>query len=195
MPNHSRRNAPSIARRLRYPWKVVALGVFLVSASAANATTITWTLNNVAFTSGGSASGSFDYDRSALSVTNVAIAITADGSIPATTLSFAYGTGPSDFYFINTNSPNFAGATILRLTLVAQLGNSGGTVAVSSGIETLCVSGSGSCAVESASIGTVSGGSLTGLSAAPESATQSLLLLGLLLVSTVAARKRLPNLR
>ena len=109
-----------------------SVGTFLLGATAAHATPITWTLQDFVFNDGGVATGSFVYDADTDTVTSIAITTTA-GSIRG---GDTYGVGTinvSDTLF-DTIDPGFpvqVGVTTrLLFSLANPMTNAGGTIAV-----------------------------------------------------------------
>jgi hypothetical protein len=173
---------------------VTALMMFAVipGASNARAAAITWTLQSVAFTDGGTASGSFAYDASSNVYTNINIATTATGGIPATLFQFksVFGTAPSVGVFLDSGAANLTGFHDLTLRFATDLTNAGGTSALllsNGSFETTC--SNAMCGSVTAPTSYITAGRVTtGGAATPEPATLSLIPLGL--AAIYAARRR-----
>lgn len=159
----------------------------ILFAGAAHAVPVTWTLQNVSFVDGATASGSFTYDASTQTYTAWNITTTATvnpaaigfTSLPGATYATNGYTNASTSYYLNASSfgvRNLPGPGILQFGLVfaSPLTNAGGTVA-------LKASGGGfeSTASGFASRPVVSGtGSV--VSAVPEPASAALMLAGVM---------------
>ncbi len=78
----------------------------LLGASPAFATPVTWTLNNVSFNNGSTATGSFDFDRDTNTFSNIAISISAGTDY-----------GPELYNAIAPSSGNYFGAIFTTLPL------------------------------------------------------------------------------
>lgn len=83
-----------------------AAATLLLGASPAFATPVTWTLNNVSFDNGSTATGSFDFDRDTNTFSNIAISISAGTDY-----------GPELYNAIAPNSGNYFGAIFTTLPL------------------------------------------------------------------------------
>jgi hypothetical protein len=95
-------------------FSIIAAYAALAGSTAARADLVTFTLTNVEFSGGGSASGKFIYDSSLVQITSVDITTTTAGAFPGqsyTNASLAFIvhlTTPdqSRFDFVNTNNFN-----------------------------------------------------------------------------------------
>ena len=123
---------------------LIAAAVLLLP-SLASADGITWTLNDVTFIGGGSASGSFNYDAVSNLYSAVNVATTAGAPFAGSSYntitdaiyfnSTAIGFGPNPF--LNYNGGNLTGATVIELLFLNPLTNAGGTDSVYA-VEFLC---------------------------------------------------------
>lgn len=101
---------------------------WLVLAPApASAVPLLWTLNDVTFNNGGTASGSFRFDADTASYSDVAVT-TAGGGIDAS-FDLAAGGNAGFLSLLNAaDGPDFTGAPTLRLAFLDLLTNLGGEV-------------------------------------------------------------------
>lgn len=118
----------------------LALSFLAVSASAAP---LVWTLQGVTFTDGGTASGSFMYDAATNTYSNVNITTTAGSVRTGATYHFVAGppNSPDSNFFLQLTigSGILTGTPAFSLVFPsAGLTASGGTVAVTFGLEALC---------------------------------------------------------
>lgn len=123
---------------------LAALALLLTAgivASPAHAIPVTWTLQNVTFNSGGTASGSFVFDADTLTFSDISITTTADGAFPGA----SYGdpvTGFSDANGLLT-VPDIAapltGQAVLNLAFLAPLTNAGGVIELGFSFEGTCL--------------------------------------------------------
>jgi hypothetical protein len=140
----------------------------------ANALPITWTLENVTFAGGATASGSFVYDADTNQYISRDIVFSA---LPATPFLFQYpqlGFDPGELDSVNSDAADLTGVGYLALIFGSILTDAGGTVALSNGFEGTC---SNATCLAVALGPTVKGGSVT--TATPEPATLALFPLGL----------------
>ena len=116
------------------------LGVLLCVPRIASADggdpVVLWTLSGVTFASatatGGTATGSFDYNSATNTFSNISIVTTAGsgfGGATYTTLSGAFPSFPVSM-FLGASSGDFTGTPLLALFFDSALVNSGGTVTI-----------------------------------------------------------------
>ena len=109
--------------------RLIPICVFALLSSAANAVPITWTLQNVVFEDGGTASGSFVYDA----VTGIASAAniqTSSETIFGSAYTFIIDTNPTKLAVTTAMGFNaFKNEFILDLFFVNALTDAGGCVA------------------------------------------------------------------
>ena len=125
-----------------------SVGTFLLSATTANATPITWTLQNVVFNDGGVATGTFTYDADTDTLTNVSITTTA-GSIRG---GDTYGVGTNNehdtlFDAINTFPVQVGVTPRLIFSLASPMTNAGGTIAIGNPFRLEFTCGNSNCQV------------------------------------------------
>jgi len=174
-------------------WRAPVLAglVLLGAALPAQATLVTWTLNNVTFDDGGTASGWIEFDAATQSSTSYNVSLTAGSVLPAFTfvhansyLSNVGAYGPNSFYFWESGT----GATEPRtfnLSFATPLGDEGGT-------HELLTAYSYDCA--NCTFRMVTGGSLTAPAAVgngvPEPATLGLMVPALGMLGWMARRRK-----
>jgi hypothetical protein len=133
---------------------LAAVTIFVVAA--APAAPIVWTLQNVTFSDGGTATGSYVYDANTNTVTNWSIAVS--GGTTATFPAFTYNTttsnlssfGPSATQVIFDDPSQIFGGNplqprILDLVLNAPMTNAGGVITLLSGPPIVGFDGSREC--------------------------------------------------
>jgi len=118
---------------------VLALGL---TSAAASAIPVTWTLQGVTFTDGGTASGSFAYDADTNTYSSVNIT-TTPGSVILTGATLVYvspGFAPSNDSVLTaaSNAADLTGTRAFALFFGSALTNVGGTVSIASGEEASC---------------------------------------------------------
>lgn len=170
----------------------------LVFSSPALAAPVVWTLQDVIFTDGGTASGSFTFDADANAVTAFSISV-AGGNIstfPAFTWAddesfpivfISPPTGNTVFEFKNVDDENpFSRARTLRIAPETALTDAGGTIALD-----INEPFSADC-FDCIPFRRLAGGSVTAaaLAGVPEPMTWSMMILGLLGSGTVLRRRR-----
>lgn len=160
---------------------IIVLG--LLCAGLANATPLTWYLQGVRFTDGGTAGGSFVYDATANLYSSINI-VTTTGSVRtgATYLyvnPHAFISTASVLAAVTANSGDLTGTPWYASVFVSPLTNAGGTIS----IDTLHGGGEATCVTNC--LGTTepnrffTAGSVT---TAPEPSTIGLLFLGVMLI-------------
>jgi len=108
----------------------------------ANAAFVTWTINNVTFSGGGTASGSFAYDASTNTFSSIAVTTTA-GSGWASGASYAYADATSNSAVLkfNSTSPISIGTTTqLYIDLWYGMTDAGGSIQNGNVAERVCAS-------------------------------------------------------
>jgi hypothetical protein len=121
-----------------------ALAVLLLP-TLASADGITWTLNDVMFATGGSATGSFNYNAATAVYSAANVSTTANSPFPGTVYTMltnavvsgptVIGLGPNPF--ADFGGGNLTGATVLELIFLHPLTSAGGTDPVFA-VEFLC---------------------------------------------------------
>lgn len=180
------------------------VGIVLACLSAAAAgTPLTWTLNGITFSDGGTASGSFTYDASTNTYSAISI-VTTGGSSPAlnTTYSFVCtapctGLTPSANNVLTlTASPagNLTGLPAFALLFSQALANGGGARSIAGSLNALC--SNATCAAPVAPTRTVTGGVVVAtVPPVPTLSTWGLVAMALLLAGVAAWRRRKPHAR
>ncbi|WP_426193310.1 PEP-CTERM sorting domain-containing protein [Massilia sp. DWR3-1-1] len=150
--------------------KIIAGCVLLAAAMSASATPITYTLENVIFSDGATATGSFTFDADTHLSSAFSISTTA-GILSAFTwnkldsgLYFGGGAGPNNFTLITTN-----GQRVFNFSFTNPLTNAGGVYALNQALTYECYNCNPYRRITS--------GTVTSLAAqVPEPATPALLL-------------------
>lgn len=112
-------------------------GLFLLAAliaftsAVALADDVTWTLNNVTFNDGGTASGTFTYDADTQTVDNWNLTTTSGSILGGSN----YDPGDSSYFIQNLGNPQDSiifeiGQLQLRITPISALTDAGGNVAI-----------------------------------------------------------------
>lgn len=116
----------------------------LASAPAADATPIVWTLEDVAFDDGGTASGSFVYDADLDAYSSISIVTTAGTSSPGASYDTLLAV---DFLYaaLVTAPGNQTGLPLLQLVFQSALTNAGGFVSLVDPFDVFNSSTEGSC--------------------------------------------------
>jgi hypothetical protein len=177
--------------------KTLVLLALTVSMSSF-AASITWTLNGVTFSDGGTASGSFAYDPATNQFSAISIATTTGSSVAGTTFSFVCQTpcvgvvpDPTGALFLTlVSTSNLTGTQAFALFFGPGL-SLPGTVQITSGLNANC--SNSTCAAPAGASRFVTAGTATGsTSAVPTLSQWSLILLAVLLVAVAAfgARSR-----
>jgi hypothetical protein len=123
-----------------------ALGVILLFVvGSAQAIPVVWTLQDVAFDDGGTATGSYVYDADSNAYSDINVTSTAGTAY--TGESYTYVTGPryAETFLLTPYSPSsdLTGETTLVIFLADSMTNVGGTVQIRGGGEAIC--GSSNC--------------------------------------------------
>jgi hypothetical protein len=171
----------------------LSVAMAVLGPARATAAPVTWSLQNVVFTDGGQAFGSFAYDAETNTYTAINISTTATGGIPATIFQYKsiFGTLPTVAVFLDSNAADLTGFHDLTLRFTSDLTSSGGSIPLllsSGSFETTC--GNAICGSVVAPSSFITGGSVTTNPAAavPEPAAVSMIILGL--SSTLVSRSR-----
>jgi len=152
-------------------------------AGPALAGPLTWTLSNVTFDDGGTASGSFTYDADTNTLNNWAITTTGGSTLGGAT----YDSVSNPYGFTLSNADFFFGANgslnpYLRLGTTSGLTNAGGTVALLTGFSSYECTNCGAYRL-------VTGGSVT-TGSVPEPAAWAMMVAGFGLVGFAARRQK-----
>ena len=161
--------------------------------TAASATPITWTLQNVVFDDGATASGTFVYDANTGMLGAVAITTTSGPFVTGASYVLndpGFGPGTNVVDVVTGTFADYTGLPVLQLYMTAPMTNAGGTIALLFG-----GTGEGTCTMVDCSSGVVSrqgGGFITAgtTPSVPEPATISMLLLGLFSLGMLYRRTR-----
>jgi hypothetical protein len=104
----------------------------------ANAAPVTWTVDSLLFSDGGSAYGSFTYDENTNLYSDIDITtLESDGRGSANYQQLVEASGSGD-NFLNVVGPGAGGLRGLGLFFGSSLTNTGGTVAIDAGSEDFC---------------------------------------------------------
>lgn len=155
------RNFIKRPKALYKAYSLLALALLAIPVSA-NAALVTWSINNVAFGDGGTASGSFAYDASTNTFSNIAVTTTA-GSIYSSGASYASGGGNINFFkFYSTSSFVLGTTRQLYIDFYPYMTDAGGTSPIGGVIESVCESAT--CLSPSSSRSGASGNDLDSIS-------------------------------
>jgi hypothetical protein len=173
------------------------LALVFMAAPKAAADGVTWTLTNLTFSDGATATGSFFYDATTNTVTNINV-VTSAGTLFTGSSYTATAPGfppfPFEMGFVDLPSlSNYIGTPGLEIefftstagTTFQNLTNAGGTV-IADINEFICTDATCSTATEIR--GTVDGGTVVGVVATPE--PSSIFLLGIGLLAFIVATQR-----
>ncbi len=172
---------------------VVAVWVALAPAPA-SAVPLLWTLNNVTFNAGGTATGSFRFDADTSTYSDVAVTTAGGGTLDAS-FDLAAGGNAGFLSMLNAaDGPDLTGAPTLRLAFLDLLTNLGGEVGLELNSFSSVAAGCGNadCSLLIGGVGfQLASGSVISEAVAqvPEPGTLAMLALGLTLFG-FARRKR-----
>jgi hypothetical protein len=113
--------------------RVAAVLLFSLTSLAVQASPVLWTLQDVEFEDGGTASGSFIYDRDSNAFSAISIITTTPAQAPWHTFNALLPGGFNDFNgveLVQSGFPNLSNRPLLQLTFMTQLTNAGGVVAL-----------------------------------------------------------------
>jgi len=137
--------------------------VALLMMSGLQAATITWNLNGVTFDDGGAASGSFGFDATASTFSNINVT-TSGGSISGDSYSTIDPLTSFNgiFAFLTDNFPGQTNETAVAFFLSGLMTDAGGSILLSvpMGGEFLCIN-EDPCSSNNITLRTFSGGSIT----------------------------------
>jgi len=174
---------------------VLALFGFAPTASADG---VTWTLNDMVFSDGATASGSFEYDAATNTLSSINVTTTAGsafGGATYTAVDPSFTPLPNDIGFVVTLIPDFTGTGALELefftsnsfAIPTNLTNAGGTIFTALN-EFQCLNAS--CTSVNDLRGTIGSGTVTGAVVAPEPSSLLMLAIGAAGIIFAARQKR-----
>jgi hypothetical protein len=113
----------------------VAIIGFCITSGTAVARPVQWTLANVTFSDGGTASGSFTYDADTNVFSAVDIVTISGTVVTGQTYAFTCNCGPGEgaavlFALAQASNTNLSGAPFLWLPFAAPMTDAGGTIAI-----------------------------------------------------------------
>ncbi len=183
--------------RLFFGGTIAALILIVAGAIAptVSADDVTWTLSDVTFTDGGTASGSFVYDADTDTVSSVDIVTTsgtAFGGATYTAVDPGYGPYADEIVFVTDSLAVYTGAPALDLGFLSDLTDAGGT----DGLFSMDGYGEYTCGDPGCNYGGVelralAGGEVVGVATTPEPASLSLLLLGIGIVGLAGMKRKM----
>lgn len=157
---------------------------------------VTWTLDGVILSDGGTASGSFVYDADTDTYSGTNIVSTSGSSLMGNSYAFV-NPGNADatkLGLVSSSGPDFIGDQTIFLIFSSTLTNLGGTTGISTLLEATC--GNSNCEALGAPIRTLASGSIIGALAAKPTSVPTLsfyaLIITILGLFSIAVRK-LPN--
>jgi hypothetical protein len=158
-------------------------------ATTAQATPVTWSVDQLSLTDGSTVSGGFTYDATLDLVSDINITLTTStpGSPYTLTNQFYPTLGSVFFGFTETAAADYTGQATLWIDVASALTDAGGSVPINLGAGY----GWGFCSVPSCTTASNPGDLSGNLAAVPEPAT--LTLIGLGLAGVTASRKRRSN--
>ncbi|WP_282605550.1 hypothetical protein [Pelagibius sp. Alg239-R121] len=106
---------------------VSALWLSLAPAPA-SAVPLLWTLDNVTFNGGGTATGSFLFDADTASYSNISVTTAGGGSLDAGFDILGGGSAAGANFLNSADGPDFSDSPTLRLVFLDLLTNAGGVV-------------------------------------------------------------------
>lgn len=155
------------------------LGLIMLAPAGAFAGPILWTLQGFTFDDGGTASGSFMFDAATGLYSSINITTSNGSVLSGSTYAFvdpgnAGFNGPSEIFMVASSAPDLTGSPFLGLIWQSNLTGGGGTVPLSSSLnsgETKCTN-SGCTSINQLTGRLLTGGSVTtGAGTVPEPAT------------------------
>lgn len=114
--------------QLRLFARLAAALALVACAPASWAMPIQWTLSDVLFEDGGTASGSFIYDASTNAYSAISITTSGGSLTPNATFTALVSGTSGDAVLVPTAGPNLTGSNLLQLIFQFPLTNAGGTV-------------------------------------------------------------------
>lgn len=144
-----------------------ALVVFLCAVAApALAVPVTWTLNGVAFSDGGSATGSFIYDADTNTFSSINVQVSG-GSLPALTYIAPHPVAQASIVaLLPTASGDFTGVRVVVFGPIGGLTNAGGTLTLNTApVEGTCTNPT--CSTTTGGVRSLTAGTLVGVAAGP----------------------------
>ena len=163
----------------------------LCAVTVASAKPVTWVLQGVTFSDGGTASGSFVYDADTNTYSSVNITTTTTGTYTGHTYATVVAGFSSATALLTVTTPSYTtGTPNFYLTFTSPLTDSGGTLTLSVGNNPTQDSAEAHCddvtcnSVEAPFRLVVSGGSMSTVASAPALSAPLLALLGALLAGS-----------
>ena len=110
----------------------------LLVSMTANAAPVIWTIDSLLFDDGGTGSGTFSYDASTNTYSNIDILTTAGTASTGAPYMSVIDFAPNDSDFLAVMVVPLAGTHSLELSFAASLTNAGGIIAIDGVGESLC---------------------------------------------------------
>jgi hypothetical protein len=113
-----------------------------LAAITVHADPVTWTLTDAVFDDGGTATGSFTYDRDTNTLSDINIVTSATATATGASYTALLSGGPTTTRFVQQLQADYTGARVLSLNYDGSLTNAGGTVPIGTAFsaEALCTS-------------------------------------------------------
>jgi len=116
----------------------ILIAAALLVAMTANAVPVTWTVDNLLFDDGGTASGSFVYDASENTYADINLVTTAGSGFGGASYTLLVDSAPNNSTYLAAMVFPLEGLPALALSFASALTNAGGLVALDGNSEFIC---------------------------------------------------------